>query len=50
MVNNQNNYIGAQHMNNAAKTFDILAISLNISQNYFNNPTNLFLDLHRIKL
>jgi len=37
-------------MNNAAKTFDILAISLNISQNYFNNPTNLFLDLHRIKL
>jgi len=36
-------------MNNAAKNFDILATTLSILHNYFNNPTKLFSDLHLAK-
>jgi len=32
-------------MNNAVKSFDILAISLNILHNYFDNPTKSSSDL-----
>jgi len=32
-------------MSNTAKSFDILATSLSISHNYFNDPTKLFSDL-----
>jgi len=36
-------------MSNAAKNFDILAISLNVLHNYFNSSTKLFLDLYPAK-
>jgi len=36
-------------MNNASKSFNILAISLNVLHNYFNGPTKLVLDLYLIK-
>jgi len=33
-------------MSNAAKNFNILATSLKILHNYFDDPTKLFLDLY----
>jgi len=36
-------------MNNAAKNFDILTISLNVLYNYFDNPIKLFSDLYLVK-
>jgi len=36
-------------MHNATKNFDILAISLNVLHNYFNDPTKLFSDLYLAK-
>jgi len=36
-------------MSNVAKSFDILAINLNIPYNYFNRPTKLFSNLYLAK-
>jgi len=36
-------------IDNAAKTFDILAISLIVPQKYFNGSTELFLDFYLAK-
>ena len=36
-------------MRNIAKSFDILAISLNILHNYFDGPIKLFLDAYPAK-
>jgi len=33
-------------MSNAAKNFDIIATSLSVLHNYFDNPIKLFLDLY----
>lgn len=37
------------HDNNAPKSFDILATSLNVLHNYFNSLTKLFLNLYLAK-
>jgi len=50
LLNYQNNYVeNSSVMSNAAKNFDILATSLNILYNYFDNPTKLFLNLNLVK-
>jgi len=36
-------------MSNDAKNFYILATSLNVIHNYFDDPTKLFLDLYLVK-
>jgi len=36
-------------MSNAAKSFDVLVISLSVLRNYFDNPTKLFSDLYLAK-
>jgi len=36
-------------MSNAAKSFDILGISLSVLHNHFNNPTKLFSNLYLAK-
>jgi len=38
-----------KHDDNAAKSFDILAISLSILCSYFDDSTKLFLDLYLVK-
>jgi len=44
LLRHQNNYVGISSiMSNAAKSFDILAISLFVPHNYFNDLTKLFL-------
>jgi len=42
----QNYYGHSSIMSSAAKSFDILAISLNILHNYFDDLTKLFSDLY----
>jgi len=50
LLNYQNYYVKRSSiMNNAAKNFDTLAISLGILYNYFNNLTKLFSDLYLAK-
>jgi len=42
LLDHQNNFVGTlKIMNNAAKSFDILAISLSILHNYFDKSTKL---------
>jgi len=36
-------------INNALKSFEILAINLSAFNNYFNDPTKLFSDLYTVK-
>jgi len=44
LLRHQNNYVGISSiMSNAAKSFDILATSLFVPHNYFNDLTKLFL-------
>jgi len=44
LLNHQNNFVEIlKIMNNAAKSFDSLAISLSVLHNYFNNSTKLLL-------
>jgi len=46
LLDRQNNFIGIlKIMSNAAKTFDILATSLRVLHNYFDNSKLLFRDL-----
>jgi len=42
LLNHQNNFVGTLKItSNAAKNFDILAISLSVVHNYFDNSTKL---------
>jgi len=41
LLNHQNFVKTLKIMNNTAKSFDILAISLSVPHNYFNNSTKL---------
>jgi len=43
LLGHQNNFVGIlKIMSNAAKNFDILAISLSVLHNYFDSSTKLF--------
>jgi len=47
----QNNFVEIlKIMSNAAKNFDILATSLSVLRNYFDNSTKLFSDLYPVKI
>jgi len=48
LLDHQNNYIGISSnlMSNAARNFDILAISLDVLHNYFDSLLKLFLGLY----
>jgi len=45
----RNNYVERLSIDDAAKSFDVLAISLSLLRNYFDNPTKLFSDLYLAK-
>ena len=46
LLDHQNNYVGNSSMiNNAVKSFDILATNLNVLHNHFDDPTKLFSDI-----
>jgi len=46
-LDHQNNYTGNLNiMSNAAKSFDILTIGLNVLHNYFDSPIKLFSNLY----
>jgi len=51
LLNHQNNFVGIlKILNNAAESFDILAISLSVLRNYFDGLTKLFSDLYPAKI
>jgi len=41
LVDHQNNYVERLNINNNAKSFNILAISLSVLHNYFDGPNNI---------
>jgi len=41
LLEHQNNYVEHLGVDNAAKSFYILAISLNVLHNYFNGPNKI---------
>jgi len=50
LLDHQNNYVeNSSMMSNAAKNFDILAISLNILHNYFDSSLKLFSSYFLVK-